>query len=310
MLRHPGWLPALRRLPGRRRWLAAAAGTGALAVLIGSLPAGHDGRQQEQHAVPPAGPVIATWNMCDVRQWGCEETGTGEQKTAAIVRLAAEDGARVLLLQEVCSEDLEAARRALGADNWHAAFQEYEEADAESRRSKVPCGSEDEGEAGFAILSGYPLATVTRVPSAQPAVGLQRGILCASVTGLGLKVCNAHLSLPPTDRKRKDLEYRDDQLAVLAQAAAEARTVVGGDFNSAPPGPDNPDSWTWPATFFTRDRECDQSGGKDPADARPTHETGHKLDYLFTALPRGECRVRDTGVSDHRALAMELSTTG
>ncbi|MEV4556313.1 endonuclease/exonuclease/phosphatase family protein [Kitasatospora sp. NPDC049285] len=250
--------------------------------------------------------TVATWNMCGVLDWGCAEFGDGAAKTSALVGLVHGRGARVVLLQEACAGDVEAARQALGATAWQLAFQPYEQVGADGRRSPVACGGGAErGDAGFGILANAELSGQVVVPAAQPTSGLQRGVLCATA-GADLRVCAAHLSLPPSDRSRRDLEFRDDQLAALLTAAGDGPAVFGGDFNASPPKPGNKDAWIWPAAYFDRVQECDQQHPAQPG-GRATHDNGLKLDYLFTALPRHGCRLADTGVSDHRALVLEVS---
>ncbi|MFJ9885253.1 endonuclease/exonuclease/phosphatase family protein [Streptomyces sp. NPDC091287] len=255
-------------------------------------------------ALPTAGERlrVATWNMCGVEQWNCDGTGSGDRKVRALRDLAGADGADVLLLQEVCTEDLAAARRALGRD-WDAAFRGYAHRTPDGRFTPVGCAA-GRGRAGIAVLASSPLTRVTRVNAQEPEVGLHRGILCATVSEPGLRVCSAHLSLPGSDRAHPQWELRDDQLAAMVDAAG-ARTVFGGDLNTTPPTAANDRGWIWPHQAFRRYRECDQRG---PAarTGRPTLATGGKIDYLFTDLPRTGCSVRDTSASDHLALIMEV----
>jgi endonuclease/exonuclease/phosphatase family metal-dependent hydrolase len=247
---------------------------------------------------------IATWNMCDVRQWNCRDTGSSRQKVEVLKQLATVDGARVLLLQEVCARELDAARKELGKE-WHSTFRAYASRDSQGLSTTVRCAGRHQGAAGLAILASSPPSHVSVVPSQQPDVGLHRGIICATVGPYNLRVCNAHLSLPGGDRVRPDREYRDDQLKSLADAA-NSRTVFGGDLNSAPPWSDNEDSWIWPHETYRTYRECDQESATSQ-NGRATHRTGHKVDYLFTALPRTQCLVRGTEASDHLALIMQVS---
>lgn len=249
--------------------------------------------------------TVATWNMCGVRQWNCSATGAPAAKSAALRRLVTADGARVLLLQEVCSGDLEATRRSLGR-SWHLAFQPYSLRDRAGRTTAVRCTGDSRGSAGFAVLSAHPLTAVRVVPSPQPVAGLRRGILCATVAVSDVRVCAAHLTLPGGDAAHPSWEYRDDQLRALVAAVPERRTVFGGDFNLAPPDAHDATARVWPSDAFRTYRECDQGASSRPA--RNTHASGHKLDYLFTGLPRLSCAVRDTGVSDHRALLLEVRT--
>ncbi|MFJ6854170.1 endonuclease/exonuclease/phosphatase family protein [Streptomyces sp. NPDC091271] len=272
------------------------------ALLLGLSHPLHATRAADPDAAP--GQLrIATWNMCGVRQWNCDETGTRAKKIRALKRLAVTDGARVVMLQEVCAGDLADARKELG-DGWNSTFLPYAVQDTEGRRADVLCAQARQGAAGLAILALSSLTRVSAVPTRQPAVGLHRGIICATAATLAVRVCNAHLSLPNGDRAHADREFRDDQLKSLADAADE-RTVFGGDLNSAPPRSGDKDSWIWPYGTYRTYRECDQTSAASRS-GRSTHSTGHKVDYLFTALPRTRCSVRGTGASDHLALIMQV----
>ncbi|WNI21754.1 endonuclease/exonuclease/phosphatase family protein [Streptomyces sp. ITFR-16] len=283
----------------RRRGLLPA---GVLAVLLALSAACGPTGVPATEAVPVQ-VVVATWNMCGVRQWNCEGTGSGAQKARALTELPTDTGARVVMLQEVCAGDLAAARTELGPA-WHSAFKAYRSFDAQGHGTPVPCGAARRGVAGIAILASSALSHVSEPSVRQPATGLHRGILCATAAAAHLRVCNAHLSLPGTDASRPELEFRDDQLASLVDTA-DGRTVFGGDLNSAPPSPGDAAGWIWPHDAYRRYRECDQRSASSRA-GRPTHRTGHKVDYLFTALPRAGCSVRDTGRSDHSALVLRV----
>ncbi|MEU0097989.1 endonuclease/exonuclease/phosphatase family protein [Streptomyces sp. NPDC006267] len=245
---------------------------------------------------------IATWNMCGVEQWNCDGTGSHDPKVRALRDLAVAEGADVILLQEVCTRDVDSTRRALGR-GWDAAFRGYAHRSPDGRFTPIDCAA-GRGRAGIAVLASSPLTRVATVDAQQPEVGLHRGILCATVSESGLRVCSAHLSLPGSDRAHPEWELRDDQLAALAGAVG-ARTVFGGDLNSTPPTATNPRSWIWPHQVFRRYLECDQRGPAERT-GRPTLATGDKVDYMFTDLPRTACSVRDTGASDHLALIMEV----
>ncbi|MFI1650276.1 endonuclease/exonuclease/phosphatase family protein [Streptomyces avidinii] len=249
---------------------------------------------------------VATWNMCGVRQWSCEKTGSPKEKFQQLLKLIDDSDVHVLLLQEVCSEDLVSSARSLGPQ-WHSAFEPYAEVDAAGRRSPVDCTGQGRGQAGFGLLAGSALTDVELIPSEQPTVGLHRGILCARVPAQGLRVCNAHLSLRESDAEHPEWDFRDDQLSSLVAAAStDAGTVFGGDFNSPPPvGDRNTSAWIWPSETYTTYRECDQKGGS--RSGRATLKDGTKIDYLFTQLPRTACKVVDTKASDHRPLVMRVS---
>ncbi|MGW6209062.1 endonuclease/exonuclease/phosphatase family protein [Streptomyces sp. NPDC055089] len=294
----PGSRSARRR---RARQLLPAVVLAVLVAASASWPTTREGAS----AITSGQVRIATWNMCGVRQWNCEDTGDGARKMRALERLAGVDGVQVFLLQEVCAGDLAAVRSGLGGD-WHSTFKAYVHRDANNRGTSVLCAAHGQGAAGIAILASSPLSRVTAVPAQQPSAGLRRGIICATVAVHRLRVCNAHLSLPGSDSAHPGWEFRDDQLQALV-GAADGRTVFGGDLNSAPPAARNRSSWIWPGEFFRRFQECDQTSSSSRS-GRATLTAGHKVDYLFTALPRTGCSVRDTGASDHYALVLRTKT--
>lgn len=289
-------------------------GRGAAALSLLAAVACSSATQQAPVPVPTseasetAELAVATWNMCSVEQWGCERTGGPKEKFQQLRQLVVDHGVRVLLLQEVCSQDLESAAERLGPD-WHSAFESYEEVDATGGRTYVDCTGKGRGRAGYGLLAASPLADTESVPTQQPTLGLHRGILCARVPVQDVRVCNAHIALRESDALHPDWEFRDDQLrSLIAATADDPRTVVGGDFNSPPPGSANRVAWIWPSQMYTAYRECDQKG--DSREGRPTHADGTKIDYLFTLLPRTGCTVVDTKASDHRPLVMRVSRSG
>ncbi|MBO1335586.1 endonuclease/exonuclease/phosphatase family protein [Streptomyces sp. VRA16 Mangrove soil] len=292
--------------PDRRRraaWTVTAATVAvllAVAVVVGLVSA--------QSSRPATGRTltVATWNMCGVKKWHCTGTGTPAAKQRSVRQLADDAGARVIFLQEACSADVASVRRQLGTD-WRSAFHPYRWRGATGRLTPVHCAEARQGAAGIAILSASRLTSVRTVASKQPVVGLQRGILCASVGAARLTVCNAHLSTAGADVAHPGWEYRDDQLRELTGAASGTRVVYGGDFNLEPPARNRATAWIWPSSPFSAQRECDQSS-PDARSGQVTHVSGHKIDYLFTGLPRVRCTVRDTGNSDHYALLLRLRT--
>ncbi|MFF0142468.1 endonuclease/exonuclease/phosphatase family protein [Streptomyces sp. NPDC005227] len=251
------------------------------------------------------GLTVATWNMCGVARWKCAGTGSRTAKRDAAAHLATGGGARVIFLQEACASDVAAVRDRLG-DSWSSAFRPYTWRGASGHTSTVPCVTGGKEPAGFAVLSATRLAAARLVASQQPTLGLRRGILCAVVADHALTVCNAHLSRPGDDRAHPQWELRDDQLRALAAAAPDDRVVYGGDLNVDPPDQGSPVG-VWPSLSYSGHRECDQASAEGRS-VRPTHVSGHKLDYLFTGLPRVRCSVRDTHVSDHYALLLTVRT--
>ncbi|WP_405637725.1 endonuclease/exonuclease/phosphatase family protein [Streptomyces sp. NBC_01178] len=289
--------------PGRPARYAARPLLVLAAALLALLPASAPVPVPEPRTAPDR-LRIATWNMCGVEQWNCGGTGEADRKVRALTELVTEDGADVVLLQEVCDRDLADARQALGP-GWDTAFRGYAHRSADGRFAPVGCGAH-RGRAGIAVLASAPLSRVGTVDAQQPEVGLHRGALCATVFEPGVRVCGAHLSLPGSDRAHPRWELGDDQLAALVDAAGD-RTVFGGDLNSTPPTASNARAWIWPDGAFGRYRECDQQG-PDGRTGRPTLASGGKIDYLFTDLPRSGCSVRDTSASDHLVLIMEVET--
>jgi endonuclease/exonuclease/phosphatase family metal-dependent hydrolase len=293
----------IKAVPRReRRCFAAVA---ALLVVTGSVVLAHT-TGRDRSADVPRSLTVATWNMCGVRQWHCAATGGPEVKEAELKRLATRSGVRVFLLQETCAGDLEKVRVALPG-SWHTAFRAYAWRDAAERTSTVRCAAAGQRAAGVALLSAYRLSGISSVASEQPSAGLQRGILCATVATHRLRVCTAHLSRPGDDLAHPHWELRDDQLKALAAAVTGRRTVFGGDLNVDPPGAHNPASWVWPSGPYGAYRECDQTSASSRS-GRFTHRSRHKIDYLFTDLPRAGCSVRDTGASDHYALLLRVRT--
>ncbi|MGW7278797.1 endonuclease/exonuclease/phosphatase family protein [Streptomyces sp. NPDC054844] len=300
-------LPAFPLLTGlrRRRGRLAVTSVLALSALLVTVVPVLTARGTVRSLAADRVLTVATWNMCGVRRWNCAETGSAAAKGRAVERLVG-DGADVVLLQEACAAQAESIREALGGA-WQLSFRPYTSRDRAGRSGTVWCDGRGQDAAGLALLSAHPLSSVRSVPSRQPAAGLGRGILCATVETVGVRVCNAHLSLPGSDLAHPGWEYRDDQLRALVAAVPERRTVFGGDFNLNPPGARNTSGWVWPDDAYRAYRECDQGSASDRS-GRPTHESGHKLDYLFTGLSRSGCTVRDTGVSDHRALLLRVDT--
>jgi len=292
--------PSSERRRRKGRYLAASA---ALLGLVSAVAVVQTAGPSRSTASPRT-LSTATWNMCGVREWNCAGTGSRAAKKRELERLATRFGVEVILLQEACATDVAEVRRNLGP-SWHTVFHPYTWSDRTGRTGTVRCGTA--GPAGRAVLSAYPLSAVRTVPTRQPSVGVRRGILCVSIEAQDVRVCAAHLSPPRSDRSAPGRELRDDQLNALVGAVPERRTVYGGDLNVDPPGENNLDSWVWPDRPYRVHRECDQESDK-PGPARATHVSQHKLDYLFTGLPVLECRVRDTGVSDHLALLMRVDT--
>ncbi|SED92051.1 Metal-dependent hydrolase, endonuclease/exonuclease/phosphatase family [Streptomyces sp. 2231.1] len=289
---------------GGSRWRGPVAVAAALLGLVTAV-ASAQLSGPARSAAPRRTLTVATWNMCGVEQWNCRSTGSPTAKRNALEAMASRSGARVFFLQEVCAGDLDRVRADLGA-SWHTEFRPYTWRGVTGRTTTVRCAGAGQGAAGVALLSAYRLSAVEPVESRQPAVGLRRGILCATVADQGVRVCTAHLSRPGDDRAHPDWELRDDQLKALA-AAVPGRTVYGGDLNADPPGPRDPDSWIWPAGPYRAQRECDQASASSRS-GRPTHVSGHKIDYLFSDLPRLDCSVRGTGASDHYALLLRIRT--
>ncbi|MET9771314.1 endonuclease/exonuclease/phosphatase family protein [Streptomyces sp. NPDC006415] len=307
-------------MPGRRARTRHRRGSGSLwvvaAVVLASLAGLAIGFRQFDHdggsgrpATPgvthaPGTLSVATWNVCGVRQWNCEDTGSAEEKRARIEALVRESGARVVLLQEMCSADLDSVRASLGGE-WHSLFRPYT-AVREGRRSTVRCTGDGRGTAGYGMLSGLPLTGVTDVPLPQPAIGLRRNILCATAAEEDVRICTTHLNPQQGGARAVDAGLRERQLRALAGAAAGPRTVFGGDLNTAPSGSADATAWSRVEGVFGAYQECDRPGPS--GGSRNTHRSGYKIDYLFTGLERRECSVLRSPASDHWALVLRFTT--
>ncbi|MFF5444226.1 endonuclease/exonuclease/phosphatase family protein [Streptomyces sp. NPDC012888] len=292
-----------RRVRGR---LARAVAVFALLPLAactsasGDKPAAMVPRGEE-----PGRVTVATWNICGPDRWGgCPGTGSPTDKARQLRKLAEDRGVRVMLLQEVCSDDLRATAKRMGPD-WHSTFEPYIQAATSGERNPVRCEGQGSGEAGIGLLAASPLENVQVIDVQQPATGIQRAFMCADLPALAIRACNAHVMLP-ANAARPEQEMRGSQLRTLVEAS-DKRTVFGGDFNSKPPV-DRSTAWIWPAEAYTVYQECDQLGEKRTG--RPTHKGGVKLDYLFTAMPRLGCDTFETRYSDHQPLVMQISTAG
>ncbi|MCT6777803.1 MULTISPECIES: endonuclease/exonuclease/phosphatase family protein [Streptomyces] len=257
-----------------------------------------------RHRTDAAGSLsVATWNLCGVRRWNCEDTGSAEQKRTRIESLVRESGARVVLLQETCSEDLATVRTSLG-DEWRSLFRPYT-ADREGDGTVTTrCTGDGRGTAGYGMLSAVPLSEVADVPLPQPATGMRRSVLCAVARSEDVRICTVHLNPQRSGAGSVPVELRAEQLRALVGAAGR-RTVFGGDLNTGPPGPAGAGAWARVDGPYGVYRECDQSATGGPGE---THRGGYKIDYLFTDLPRQECSVLRSPASDHWALLMRVTT--
>ncbi|MBT2899129.1 endonuclease/exonuclease/phosphatase family protein [Streptomyces sp. McG3] len=308
-------------MPGRRAGsphshrpsLLWVAGAGVLAALVGlALGFRLFGDTQEtprtggQTRTDAAGTLsVVTWNICGVRQWNCEDTGSAEEKKARIEALVRESGARVVLLQEMCSEDLDTVRTSLGGE-WHSLFRPYTAPREGGGSITSRCTGDGRGTAGYGILSGMPLSEVTDVPLPQPAAGMRRSVLCATARKENVRICTAHLNPQQSGARSVTPELRADQLRALVEAAEGPRTVFGGDLNTGPPGRAGTGAWAQVDGPYGVYRECDQS--RSSGAPGKTHRSGFKIDYLFTDLPRQECSVVRSPASDHWALLMRVTT--
>ncbi|HEU5107079.1 MAG TPA: hypothetical protein VFT95_00740, partial [Micromonosporaceae bacterium] len=177
-------------------------------------------------------------------------------------------------------------------------------------RTNNRCG-DDDGRAdriGTAIVARGGLSGARLHPTTQPWTGQNRPFQCATSTRWAVRLCNAHLSPAGSNPDHPEWEYADDQLAEIRDVISAVPTVVlGGDFNVNPPDwPGNARAWLWPDDFYSAGagtpgyRECDQQGAERTG--RATHDSGAKIDYLFSGEPRRWCQVLDTPYSDHHLI--------
>ena len=158
------------------------------------------------------------------------ESNTADGKACASRCLAPVEnllGADVVLLQEVCQNDLETF---VAAHGLHATFSYQSTADP-------ACGNHDRGNA---VVSRYALDPIAPVVLTAPHTSTTNRftLLCAIVhkPGLRLRACSTHL----VAGKSVDQGHQVNQI-VTATAGPRSngqRVIVAGDFNMQPGNPD------------------------------------------------------------------------
>lgn len=253
------------------------------------------------HAAEPKVLNVMSWNMCGVIRWGC--TGTADEKIGVVKYHVDNTFVHAALLQEVCEDDLTKLMAVLGP-GWHKAYTPY----LWSQDGKIGTIMCDNDRAGTAIIAKVGLSDAKVHPTTQPWTGMHRPLLCATATYWNTRLCNVHLTPHPGGNPdHPEWDYRDDQIAEIKTLVAGLQNfVIGGDFNVKPPEwPGTADAWVWGGNGLYWNGtsgyvECDQTGAARTG--RATHDSGTKIDYIFSSETRRWCALGASAYSDHHVL--------
>ncbi|MFC8764743.1 endonuclease/exonuclease/phosphatase family protein [Streptomyces sp. NPDC057193] len=316
--------PRIRRAASTAVTIAAAlgfagAGMTALASARPMAPVAGDATETMPYAVEdfPRTLQVMSWNMCGSQRmsWGCEETGSPEDKIGVVTSKVAANRVEAALLQEICKDDLALLTTGLGSD-WQSVFQPYQWSQ-DGKKSPSRCGEDGTGRAdpiGTAIVVKGGVGDPRSYPTTQPVTGLNTPFHCATATAWDVRLCTVHAARPGAEQAHPTWDYRDDQFAqIKAVVNTFPRAVFGGDFNALPPdATDNAAAWVWPAGLYSTGpgtpgyQECDQTGTE--RSGRPTHDFGGKIDYIFGTEQRNWCSITWVPYSDHRVLIESFTT--
>ncbi|MFG3190802.1 hypothetical protein [Streptomyces omiyaensis] len=159
-----------RKHRARRAAVTAAvlglAGAGVTAVAGGSPSAAVAAAGGATESMPcaieefPRTLQVMSWNTCGPQRasWGCDGTGTPEEKAGVVTGNVTVNRVGAALLQEVREDDLALLVGRLGA-GWSFAFQPYQWSQ-EGKRTPSRCGEDGTGRAdriGTAIVAKGPL---------------------------------------------------------------------------------------------------------------------------------------------------------
>ncbi|MGW6566497.1 endonuclease/exonuclease/phosphatase family protein [Streptomyces sp. NPDC054975] len=282
---------------------------GAALLALSGAPAQAAPAPAASMATPPPGTnlQVMNWNMCGVKRWGCEGTGTAAQKNGLVKQYVQSHYVQAVLLQEICASGLDQLMADLGP-GWSKNFVPYAWSQNGVRTASVcstEAGADPKDLAGTAIVIKAGLADAKEYPRTQPVTGLNPPLQCATATYFGVRLCNAHVVTKPNPYDAA-LDLRDEQLAELKQVVSQnPKVVFGGDFNTQPPdtpGLTRTEIDKWPTDLYSKGegtpgyQECDQQGSARTG--RVTTDGGWKLDYLFSSEARRWCLVADAKQSD------------
>ncbi len=226
------------------------------AVLLTAQPVQADSARQLPDAARPAAGDVApqaalegaiSWNICgNLGNEHCERRGvTPDELVDRMVRMAQEENAKYIFLQEVCRDThYDPLVKALDGE-WVGRFRTAQDIDAPG--NPILCRDEDPDDGrtnpgGVAVfLKPEPGSSV--IPSDlrfPPPPGYQesQGAACLIefVVGVDNYACSVHL---PDNSQPRYQEFRqagaDFMAGRLATAhSADLRMVIGGDFNAPP----------------------------------------------------------------------------
>ncbi|MFB4299774.1 endonuclease/exonuclease/phosphatase family protein [Actinomadura sp. NTSP31] len=276
--------------------VVTAAGLGAdIDGLPGGGPAHADGAVRRP---PPKATVTAlTWNVCAAAEPGCPLGGRPAElaKRVADQLHSTEVGGRrvrtnAAFLQEICSGQVQALKRASWFAKWSWEFAAY---------PGGPSCAGGQGRLGVALGAATPLTGAQRTKLPSPAAR-PRVALCGEAAAWSTRLCVTQFSSPAEDPQG---EWRRKQgRAYAALAGTGARVVAGGDL-AEPPENAALDP------LYRAYAECDQSGSSRTGAKTLQDWRGaavEKDDYLFlTRTATVSCSVPAAvgKSSDHRPVS-------
>lgn len=303
----------------RKFWGVAA---GAALVLLGIGPSGSVAAAEPK---PGTNLQVLSWNMCDVTRWGgCTERQV-TQKVALLKQKVQENYVQAMLLQEVCQSTLKELTASLGP-TWSVNFTPYHWSQKGSL-TVSPCETkpgtseprDPNDNVGTAIVVAAGLSDPVQYPTIQASTGLVPPLQCATATYFEVRLCNVHNPRRESDEDFPTQDYRDDYMLAVRDIVEDSPKVVfGGDFNTLPPDAGAAHAKVWkPAELYSTGAgspgyaECNQDKFPEtvkPRTGEPTHDTGYKLDYIFSNLVNRWCVIEpkapegQKNLSDHRFL--------
>jgi endonuclease/exonuclease/phosphatase family metal-dependent hydrolase len=279
---------------------AAVVTAAAFGADIDGLPGGGGPAHADSAVRPPAKATVKalTWNVCGAVQPGCP---LGARPAELVKRVAeqlhaTEVGGRKVrtnaaFLQEICSGQVQALKKASWFAKWSWAFAAY---------PKGPSCAGGQGRLGVALGAQTALTGGHQAQLPSPA-GRQRVALCGEAAAWSTRLCVTQFSSSAEDPQGG---WRRKQARAFAALAGTGHRVVAGGDLAEPPG----DTVLDP--LYRGYAECDQGPGPARNGAKTLQNwqgtAVEKDDYLFiTKSATVSCSVPATAnkSSDHRPLS-------